>query len=238
MPSGVMTTTKSVPVSRRTCSASGWSTASGRAPTAPDTTTGAAARVWAMPRTSSCAASALAVDALEKAASPAPEQHDEDHRRLEGEQLGGEAPGTGPGARRARARERRRSSSPTSPPARARCCESGFRYISCFAVFVDHVPGCGPGCEDGPGFLRGGLLRAWAAKSCGDDGTAELDGHVVVGRFGLRGVPAGPSSVTGHVVGGGPCSAYQTVTTLKQISPSGTVHSTRGVSDCGPGPHP
>jgi hypothetical protein len=50
----------------------------------------------------------------------------------------------------------------------------------------------------------GGLLRAWAAKSRGDDDAAELDGHVVVGRFGLGGVPAGPSTVTGHLVGGVP----------------------------------
>ena len=41
-------------------------------------------------------------------------------------------------------------------------------------------------------------------KSGGDDDAAELDGHVVIGRFGLRGVPAGPSSVTGHVGGGVP----------------------------------
>ena len=40
--------------------------------------------------------------------------------------------------------------------------------------------------------MRGGLGRAWAAKSGGDDDPAELDGHVVVGRLGLRGVPAGP----------------------------------------------
>jgi hypothetical protein len=32
-----------------------------------------------------------------------------------------------------------------------------------------------PGCEDGPGFLRGGLLGAWAAKSRRDDDPAELD---------------------------------------------------------------
>src|SRR3954454_12893471 len=74
-------------------------------------------------------------------------------------------------------------------------------WRSCFAVFVDHVPAGAPGGEDGPGFLRGGLLRAWAAKSRGDDDPAELDGHVVVGGFGLRGVPAGSSTVTGHVVG-------------------------------------
>ena len=30
--------------------------------------------------------------------------------------------------------------------------------------------------------------------------TPELDGHVVVGRFGLRGVPAGSGSVAGHVI--------------------------------------
>jgi hypothetical protein len=46
------------------------------------------------------------------------------------------------------------------------------------------------------GFLRGGLLRAWAAKSGGDDDPAELDGHVVVGRFGLRGVPPRSRPVT------------------------------------------
>ena len=52
-----------------------------------------------------------------------------------------------------------------------------------------------------PGFVGGGLLRAWAAKSGGDDDPAELDGHVVVGRFGFRGVPASLSSMAGHVVG-------------------------------------
>src|SRR3954454_8605672 len=45
---------------------------------------------------------------------------------------------------------------------------------------------------------------AWTAKSGGDDDPAELDGHVVIGWFGLHGVPAGPSPVTGHVVGGVP----------------------------------
>jgi hypothetical protein len=50
--------------------------------------------------------------------------------------------------------------------------------------------------------LRGGLLRAWIPKSGGDDDPAELDGHVVVRRFGLRGVPPSPGPVAGHVVGG------------------------------------
>src|SRR3954454_15538882 len=53
-----------------------------------------------------------------------------------------------------------------------------------------------------PAFLAGDLLRAWAAKSGGDDDTAELDGHVVKGGFGLRGVPPSPGPVAGHVVGG------------------------------------
>src|SRR5689334_2326207 len=70
-----------------------------------------------------------------------------------------------------------------------------------FRRFCGSCPSGGPGCEDGLGFLRGGLLRAWAAKSGGDDDPAELDGHVVVGRFGLRGVPAGPSPVPDDVTG-------------------------------------
>ena len=70
-----------------------------------------------------------------------------------------------------------------------------------FRRFCGSCPSGGPGCEDGLGFLRGGLLRAWAAKSRGDDDPAELDGHVVVGRFGLRGVPAGPSPVPDDVTG-------------------------------------
>src|SRR6478735_9184692 len=73
-------------------------------------------------------------------------------------------------------------------------------HPSCFAVFVDQAPGGGPGGEDGPGFLRGGLLRAWTTKSGGDDNPAELDGHVVVRRFGLRGVPPSPGPVSGHVI--------------------------------------
>src|SRR4051794_41581422 len=73
-----------------------------------------------------------------------------------------------------------------------------------FRSFCGSSLGGGPGCEDGPGFLRSDLLRAWTPKSGGDDDTAELDGHVVVGRLGLRGVPAGPGPVTGHLVGGVP----------------------------------
>ena len=65
MPSVVMTTTKSVPVSRRTCSASGCSTEVGSGAESAHVTTGAAASVRATPRTSSCAASELAVEALE-----------------------------------------------------------------------------------------------------------------------------------------------------------------------------
>src|SRR5215203_1140097 len=77
-----------------------------------------------------------------------------------------------------------------------------------FRGFCRSCSGGGPGCENGAGFLRGGLLRTWAAKSGGDDDAAELDGHVVVGGFGLRGVPAGPRSVTGYVVG---CVSVQRV---------------------------
>ena len=54
------------------------------------------------------------------------------------------------------------------------------------------------------GFLRGGLARAWVAKSGGDDDPPEFDGHVVVGRFGLRGVPPSPSPVSRHVIRGVP----------------------------------
>jgi hypothetical protein len=52
-----------------------------------------------------------------------------------------------------------------------------------------------------PGFLAGWPAQGMTAKSGGDDDPAELDGHVVVGGFGLRGVPAVPSPVTGHVIG-------------------------------------
>jgi hypothetical protein len=69
------------------------------------------------------------------------------------------------------------------------------------------------------------LLRAWAAKSGGDDNAAEFDGHVVVGRFGFRGVAAGPGPVIVTSSAACPCSAYHTVTALKQISPNGTVRS-------------
>ena len=55
--------------------------------------------------------------------------------------------------------------------------------------------------SDGPGFLRDDPLRARSAKSGGDDDAAERDGSVVVGRFGLRGVPAGP--IAGWLMVGG-----------------------------------
>jgi hypothetical protein len=77
-----------------------------------------------------------------------------------------------------------------------------------------------------PWFLRGGLLGAWTAKSCSDDDPAEFDGHVVVGRLGLRRVPAGPRSVTGHVVGGVPVQGVPDGDHAEQISPNGTVRST------------
>jgi hypothetical protein len=57
----------------------------------------------------------------------------------------------------------------------------------------------------------------------GDD-AAELDGHVVVGGFGLGGVPAARCPATSS--GACPCRAYQAVTMLKQINPKGTVRST------------
>jgi hypothetical protein len=50
--------------------------------------------------------------------------------------------------------------------------------------------------------LRGDLLKAWTAKSGGGNDPPQFDGHVVVGGFGLRGVPAGPGSVARHIVGG------------------------------------
>jgi hypothetical protein len=34
----------------------------------------------------------------------------------------------------------------------------------------------------------------------GDDDPAQFDGHVVVGRLGLGGVPAGPGPVAGYVI--------------------------------------
>ena len=59
---------------------------------------------------------------------PGAEQHDQDHRGLEGEQLGGEAPGPRPRIPRATTRsgERDRSSSPTSPPARPDAAKVAF----------------------------------------------------------------------------------------------------------------
>jgi hypothetical protein len=72
----------------------------------------------------------------------------------------------------------------------------------CFAEF-DQVPATAQAATTAR-VPRGGLLRAWAAKSGGDDDPAEFDGHVVVGRFGLRGVPPRSRPVTGHVVGGVP----------------------------------
>ena len=130
MPSGVMTTTKSVPVSRWTCSASGWSTEVGSGAERPDTTTGAAARVWAMPRTSSCAASELAVDALEKAASPVPSSTTRITAAWKANSWVARLQERGPRVQRADARgprgERGRSSSLTSPPARPDAAKVAF----------------------------------------------------------------------------------------------------------------
>src|SRR4051794_12544938 len=82
----------------------------------------------------------------------------------------------------------------------AQFCE----YYSCFAVFVDHVPAaaqaartarvsCGVTCSGhGPRNLAAMTTRR------------SLTANVVVGRFGLGGVPAGPGPVTGYVVGGVP----------------------------------
>jgi hypothetical protein len=58
------------------------------------------------------------------------------------------------------------------------------------------------------GFLRLWPVRAWAAKSRGDEHASEFDSHAVVGRFGLCGVPAGSRPVFGGVVG---CVAVQGV---------------------------
>ncbi len=66
MPSVVMTTTKSVPVSRRTCSANGCSAALGSAATRPSRTVGmTAATACATPSTSSWAPAELAALACE-----------------------------------------------------------------------------------------------------------------------------------------------------------------------------
>ena len=75
-------------------------------------------------------------------------------------------------------------------------------HPSCFTDFVDQIPARLPRRRGRPGFLAGWPAQAWGAKSGGDDDAPQLDGHVVVGGFGLRGVPAGPSPMTGHVVGG------------------------------------
>ena len=91
----------------------------------------------------------------------------------------------------------------TAPPTEAQSARNrSVTDPSCFAVLVDHVPAaaqaartawvsCGVVCSG-----RG--LRNLAAMMT----RRSFDGHVVVGRFGLRGVPAGPGPVTGHVVGG------------------------------------
>ena len=71
---------------------------------------------------------------------------------------------------------------------------------SCFALFVDQVPAaaqaartarvsCGVACS-------GHGLRNLAAMMT----RRSLTGHVVVGRLGLGGVPAGAGPVTGHVI--------------------------------------
>ena len=54
------------------------------------------------------------------------------------------------------------------------------------------------------------FLVGWPAQGMGCEIWAammkpQFDGHVVVGGFGFRGVPAGPGPVTGHVLGGVPC---------------------------------
>jgi uncharacterized protein DUF6444/transposase IS66 family protein len=73
--------------------------------------------------------------------------------------------------------------------------------LSCFAVSVDQVPAAAQAAR---------TARVSCGVACSGHGPRNLaammtrDGHVVVGGFGLRGVPAGPDPVTGHVVGGVP----------------------------------
>ena len=75
------------------------------------------------------------------------------------------------------------------------------------------MPVGGPGGEDGSGFLRCGLLRAWAASG-GEDDAAELYGHVVVGRFGLQVYQRSQTQWVITSSGACPCRADQRVTTL------------------------
>src|SRR5918994_6639318 len=119
-----MTTTKSVPVSRRTCSASGCSTAAGSGAVSAVATSGAAARVRATPSTSSSAESELAATAFENAATPAPSSTTRTttawiakscEARLQPRGPCRRAPSRGPRA----VRESVRPSSPTAPPAPA-----------------------------------------------------------------------------------------------------------------------
>jgi hypothetical protein len=56
------------------------------------------------------------------------------------------------------------------------------------------------------GYLGFWKVGAWVPESVGDDDAAELDDHVVEGRFGFGGVPPGPFPVVvrvGWVMSGG-----------------------------------
>ncbi len=86
--------------------------------------------------------------------------------------------------------------------------------------------GCCPGCEDGPGFLRGHLIRAWAAKSRGDNDTSELDAMSSYEGLVLVVYQRARARWTATSSDAWPCSVYQTVIKLRQVRPKGTVGST------------
>jgi hypothetical protein len=100
---------------------------------------------------------------------------------------------------------------PAESARRVASCASPLRSIrSCFAVLLIKSLRL-PRRRGRLGFLaRWPAQGPWAVKSGGDDDTAELDGHVVVGPLDLRGVPPRSRPVTGHVVG---CVPVQRVVT-------------------------
>ena len=95
----------------------------------------------------------------------------------------------------------------------------------------------GLGEELGPGRVHAlvtsvevGCSGHVTAKSGGDDEPPQFDGHVVVGGFVFVVYQRARGSVTGDVVGACPCSVYQRVTTLRQITSQSFSHIGR-VSD-------
>jgi hypothetical protein len=105
-----------------------------------------------------------------------------------------------------------------------------------FRSLVDHVPAAAQAARTARVSCGVALLRAWAAKSRGDADTTQFDGHVVEGRFGLHGVPAGPGPVTGHVLGGVPVQRIPHGDHAESARTAPSVPR-RDASDCGPHPH-